>query len=78
MLSKTLIEEQINNRRIFGIVIENESCNLRFPYISEDEAVVRDLLCAIPDDVSVDHIRDIIKDFIIGKAYDSLILNDLA
>lgn len=78
MITGSIIEEQINNKIIYGIVIENESCKLRFPYISENKDNVTDLLSSIPDDISADHIKDIIKDFIMGKAYDKLIMNNLA
>ncbi len=78
MINKTIIKEQINNRTIYGAVIENESCELRFPYISESEESVENLLLSIPDDISTEHIKDIIKDYIMGKAYDKLIMNDLA
>ncbi len=78
MLNKFLIEEQTDNKSIFGIAVENESCELRFPYISENKENVETLLSSIPDDISEEHIKDIIKDFILGKAYDKLIKNDLA
>lgn len=78
MITKTIIKEQIDNKNYYGLVIENESCELRFPYISENEQVVAELLSSIPDDVSTDHIKDIIRDHIMGKAYDKLIMNDLA
>ncbi len=78
MLNKSIIEEQINNKTVYGVEIENESCKLRFPYISENKSNVKDLLSSIPDDISSEHIKDIIKDFIMGNAYDKLIKNNLA
>ena len=78
MLIKNIIEEQNDNKSIFGVTLENESCELRFPYISENRETVETLLSSIPDDISEAHIKDIIKDFIMGKAYDKLIKNDLA
>ncbi len=74
----SIIEEQINGVILYGILIENEDRKFRFPNISEDREEVVSLLKRISNDVSPEHYNDIIRDHIIGKAYDKLISNGLA
>lgn len=77
MQKAEIIEEQINDTTLFGIIIETEDRKFRFPYISESKDEVIALLNRLKKDISPMHYNDIIEDYIIGKAYDRLKDNGL-
>lgn len=76
--STKIIEEQIDNIIKYGVVIERNDCEFRFSNISENKRNVENLLSGLSEDISPTHYGDIIRDFIIGEAYEKLSENNIA
>ena len=76
--SKKIIEEQVDNIKKYGVVIKRNDCEFRFSNISENKTNVENLLSGLSEDISPTHYGDIIRDFIVGEAYEKLSENNIA
>ena len=73
-----IIKSTKNNKTFFGLIITADDKEYSFPFISESRNDVEKIADNFKNnDISPVHYNEIISDYFIGKAYDSLIENAL-
>lgn len=79
MINKiTVVEEQSADGEMYGLEITVNDKVFRYKDISSNKNEIEQLKTRLSNEnISEKHVNDIIKDFIIGKAYDRLILNGI-
>lgn len=79
MILKTqIISESIKNVTVYGIVVTTDNETIHFNGLTERQNEIEALQTRINNsDMTKEHLNDVIKDFIIGNAYERLILNNL-
>ncbi len=67
-----------NNRTCYGKNISENGSTISFPDISENKEDAKNLSERLSDeDISINHIKDIVKDYFSEKLCDKLIANSL-
>lgn len=74
-----ITETTENGYEVYGIEIVTDEGNiLSYSDLSADSEAIRVLAQNLKaEDLSPDHIKDIIRDFIVGETYDKLALNNI-
>lgn len=74
----TITEKENNILVSYGLEIKIDDEFFNFSDLTNDKTEIEKLKARIETGkISKEHIKDIIKDFIMGSAYDKLITNDL-
>lgn len=76
----SVIESRKDETATFGLEITTEiGTRLIFQDISSDRASIEDLTKRLENtDIAIEHIKDIVGDFMIGETCDRLIANEIA
>lgn len=79
MIIKTeIVQENNNYENSYGLIVETSENTLHFTGLTESKIAIQNLCKRIEgEDITNEHLKDIIKDFILGNAYDRLTANEL-
>ena len=78
IIKAEIISESIKDVKAYGILVTIDNETLCFNGLTERQNEIDSLQSRINNsDMTKEHLNDVIKDFIIGNAYERLILNNL-
>ncbi|MBQ9945857.1 MAG: hypothetical protein IJO68_04965 [Clostridia bacterium] len=79
MITKAEItEKHIDTTVLYGLLIATENQTLRFEGLTAIRSEVEELSSRLLNtDITTEHLKDIIRDFIVEKAYDTITANSI-